>query len=664
MPSLSYRFADFTFRADEETLHRAGVPVRLRIRTAQVLRVLVENHGRVIGKEEFFDKVWRGAFVEDNNLTVAVTQIRKALGETKDCAEDCKFIETVPRKGYRFVAPVEKVFEQDAPSGIERSTVIVEEAAATTGEPFITIEESSGVGAVFGDWREPSPRAQEKPDANVFARRASHKILGFGVLALTLFSIGAWWRWSASVKPVAPLRGVAVLPFIENVAWRDKGFYAEKLTQDLTYNLGRLSDVRVTSYDAVTALDAPAFDLSKLRDHLKIDAAITGKIQYDEERTSLEIAVRDLRSGASIWEKHYSFDKQDLPATYYRIARDLAPQLGDHKPFGDTPPTANGEAYRSYLDARHSSLKRSLHDREKTIEEFTAATIKDAAFADAQAGLAMAHIHHGLHLYASQGVAASRQSFLSAGERARRALQLAPGCDEALTALAFVNHRYEHDWTSAEDSFRRAVEINPNNVWARRWYGEFLHTTGRFDEGFAEQRAALALEPNSACVLNEMAWGSYLAERLDEAASYIRSSIANDKTYAAAMYNASEIYEAKGDYAAAVAAWQEAMKLEAANRKRIADVEDSFRERGRDGFVEAKIAWFESLGTTRDYIYPTDLAKSYAAIGDKDRAIEWLRRSVATRAPDALSFRYAPAFAVLRDDARFRVLIEQANFPR
>lgn len=369
-----------------------------------------------------------------------------------------------------------------------------------------------------------------------------------------------------------------------------------------------------------------------------------------------------MRNGTKIWEKHYSMNAPDLPQSQYRIARDVAREIGQNNLPVDALATANYEAYQAYLTGRHYLGKGSSKDLEKAVENFKLATVKDASFADAHSAMAVAHILQGLDLYANKGLSASRQSFPAAGERARRALELDPHSDEALAALAFVNYRYEYDWANAEQNFKRAIELNPNNLRAHRWYGEFLHRIGRFDAGFAEQKTALALNPNSARILNEMAWGAYLAHRFDEAVSYAESARRIDKTNAAALYNAIEIYEQKGDYAKANTIWTEAMIVEEANRKWIAEVETSFQKNGYRGFAQAKTDWLENM-SEKDYVYPTDLAKGYIALGKNDEAVEWLAKGVETRVPDMLSIKYAPAFDSLKTDTRFQAILARMNFP-
>ena len=643
-----YKFTDFALDARERTLLKNGEPVKLTSRTFQVLQFLLENAGKVVAKEEFFERIWHGAFVEENNLTVAVAQVRKALGETKET----KFIETVPRQGYRFVAAVERIFDEHESAEFARD--FEENKAAYRSE----------IPARFRVEQEnPAERTAAQTGRSVFAALASRKVLAFAAFAVIVFLVSAFWRQSVAPAKTEPFRSIAVLPFAAGGDSPDERIFAEKLTAELTYNLGRITDARISAYHAVAAYDAPDIDLEKVKTDLKVDGLITGKLRRDGETFDLKVELNDVRSGGGVWEKRYSLKPAELPESQYRIARDIAQRLGRDKEIGGTFAAANFEAYQAYLAARHHLGKSSTTDYEKAIENFTLAVVKDSSFTDAHSGLAVAHILHGLNLYAERGLSAAGKSFPAARENAQRALLLNPNSDEAFAALAFVNYRHEYDWKRAEDNFRRAVEINPNNITARRWYGELLHKTGRFDDGFAAQRDALALTPNSARILNEMAWGNYLAGRFDEAVSYAEKARHIEKNNAAALYNASEIYECKADYGKAFAAWKEAMTIEAANRKWINNLEESFQKDGYRGFVRAKVQWLENL-TEKDYVYPTDLAKGYAALGENDKALEWLEKGVAARVPDILSVKYAPAFNNLRGDARFQRLLEQMNFPQ
>jgi len=625
-------------------------------RTLQVLALLLENAGTVVKKEEFFEKVWAGAFVEDNNLTVAVAQIRKALGETKNA----KFIETAPKKGYRFVAAVERIFEETKLTKSNKpSAILVSKNLEKSAYLYEAFNENSNEIAKAAKIS-PQPSGQR-----FFANLSSRKILVFAALAFVIFSIGAFWRQPIAPPKGEPLKSIAVLPLAtENAALDDEHIFAEKLTQDLTRNLGRITDTRVTAYEAVAPLDSPDADWRKIGGDLQIEGFITGKIKSNNgAATELEIKINNSASGAVIWEKRYALNAQNLVESQYRVAGDIAREIGRNKEIQNPAATVNYEAYQTYLLARHHLGKQTTRDYEKAIENFTNAVAKNAFFADAHSGLATAHVLHGQNLYAAKGLSASGESFPAAKQSAIRSLETNPDSDEALAALAFVNYRLEYDWTSAEKNFKRAVEINPNNVLAHRWYGEFLHKIGRFEEGFVAQKNALVLEPKSARILSEIAWGNYLAHRFDEAVKYVEAAYGIDKDNAAALYNASEIYEHKKDYPQAVALWKEAMINEEANRKWIANLEESFQKEGYRGFARAKTDWLENL-TEKDYVYPTDLAKGYAALGEKAKAVEWVEKAVEARVPDVLSIRYAPAFDNLRGDTRFQKSVERMNFPQ
>ncbi len=650
MLPTQYNFTEFVLDVREKTLCRRGKSLKLKSRNFQVLQFLVENAGKIVTKEEFFQKIWNGAFIEENNLTVAVAQIRKILGETKET----KFIETVPRKGYRFIADVERVFDEEKVVQTERES---DENNRASREAIPANLKISG--------ESPAVQTTAQPERSSSIAFSPRKLLPVAALALIIFSIAAFWRQSAAPSKIKTLKSIAVLPLMAENASPEQRIFAEKLTEDLTRNLARVTDLRVAAYDSLASFDSPDVDLTKIGGDLKIDGFVTGKIidkNEKSENTDLEIKISDAVSGVLVWEKRYALNRENLAESQYRVASDIARNLGKNKEVQNPAATVGYEAYQTYLLAQHHLGKRTTKDYEKAIENFTSAAAKDASFADAYSGLATAHVLHGQNLYAARGLSASAESFPSAKQSAIRALEINPNSDEALSALAFVNYRSEYDWTTAETNFKRAVQINPNNLQAHRWYGDFLHKSGRFEEGFVVQKNALALEPNSARILNEIAWGNYLAHRFDEAVKYVEAARLLDKNNPAALYNASEIYESKKDYAAAAALWKEAMILEEANRKWIANLEKSVQTDGYRGFVRAKTEWLENL-IGKDYVYPTDLAKGYAALGENDKAIAWLEKGAAARVPDMLSVRYAPAFDSLRGDARFEIIIRQMNFP-
>lgn len=219
-----------------------------------------------------------------------------------------------------------------------------------------------------------------------------------------VFLIGAIWRNAADPAEFAPLNSIAVLPFTAENNSPDNQLFAEQLTRDLTHNLGRISDARVSAYEAVEPFAVPVADLSHIETNLKIDGAVSGEIRTNGSAVEIEIKVSDLRTGMKIWGKRYSVNAPDLPETQYRIAWDIAREIGRNKSSENALATANYEAYQAYLAGRHYLGKGSLKDLEKAVENFTAAILKDSSFADAHSGLAIARIQQGLNLYASYGL--------------------------------------------------------------------------------------------------------------------------------------------------------------------------------------------------------------------------------------------------------------------
>lgn len=634
MTSNNFKFGGFSLNIRDEKLFRDDITVKLNPKTFQVLKLLIENAGEIVSKETFFKTVWQGSVVEDNNLTVAVAQIRKALKETPEN----KFVETVPKKGYRFIADVERIFEEE--------NIIEDEILPVAAEnTYINTEEKTG----------------EKN--GLFSFLKSRKVLTATVLILLIFIAGAFWRQNILSRKAEPFQSIAVMPFGADKSTPNNLVFAEKLTQELIFNLGRVTDKRVLSYESTAAYNSPEISQNKSGEDLQVDGIITGKIIGAGEENELAVTIRDLRSGETIFAKNYPLKAQDLTDSQYRLARDIAAQIGSVSERSGGKNTENLEAYQEYLEGRYDLFKTSSKDFESAIEHFTAAVLKDDNFADAHSALAVAHVKHGFALYGARGLSASRRSFPLAKTSALKTLEIKPDSDEALAALAFVSYRHEYDWQTAETNFRKALEINPNNLQARRWFGEFLHKLGRFDEGFAEQQKALALEPNSSQILSEIAWGNYLARRFDEAEDYTKKSLYIDKSNAATLYNLSEINEQKGNLKEAVELWKEAMMIESAARRWIANIEQKYQTDGRKGFARAKAEWLEDL-IEKDYVYPTDLAKCYAVLGENDKAIDWLEKGIEARVPDILSIKYAPSFDNLKNEPRYQSILTKMNFPK
>jgi DNA-binding winged helix-turn-helix (wHTH) protein/tetratricopeptide (TPR) repeat protein len=625
MPSEEFKFEDFSLDSVDEILSKKGISLQISRRSFQVLQLLVENAGNIVRKEDFFAKVWEGNAVEENNLTVAIAQVRKILGETKDN----KFIETLPLKGYRFVAEVELQADRTQASASLVSN-------KSTKENFLK---------------------------RIYAQIAMRKVLFGMVILFLVFSLAVFWQSTAKKPRLETYSSIAVLPFSIDKQSPDNEIFTEKLTQELIQNLGKITELRVSSYAAVANYTSPNIDITKFGNDLQVDAVVSGKISNKNDSAGeLTIEITDLKSGESIFTSNYSLSQKDLPESQFLIARDIAQKFGKSQTPENEIKTQNLEAYQAYLLARHHLSKRSTEDFEKAIQNFSAAIVKDESFAEGFAGLASAHIQHGLSLYANRGLSASRKSFPAAKEAANKALVLNKNSDEALAVLGFASYRQDFDWINAETNFRKAIEINPNNIQAHRWFGEFLHCLGRFDEGFAEQQKALRIEPNSAKILSEIAWGNYLARRFDEAENYAQKSYFIDKNNATTLYNLSEIHENKGNHREAVALWKDAMVIESSARKWVANLEKSFEKDGYSGFVRAKSDWMEDL-IEKDYVYPTDLAKCYAAMNEKDAAIKWLTKAVEGRVPDISSVKFIPVFDKLKDDARFQALLKQMNFP-
>lgn len=264
MFSSRYKFADFVLDSRERTLCKGGETLKLKNRTFQVLRMFVENAGKLITKKEFFESIWENSFVEENNLSVAVAEIRRVLGQTREN----RFIQTVPKKGYRFVAEVETV----------------EDLTVEDETDFAEVEQTNEQTLVADELEIGKIETLAEAKKGFFAVAASRKYMAVILAVVVVFAIGWLWRQNSlsAKKSSEPFRSIAVLPFAADSKTPSNQIFTEKLTQELIYNLGRITDTRVSSYESIAVYNSPEVNANKAGNDLQVDAVVTGQISFDE----------------------------------------------------------------------------------------------------------------------------------------------------------------------------------------------------------------------------------------------------------------------------------------------------------------------------------------------------------------------------------------------
>jgi DNA-binding winged helix-turn-helix (wHTH) protein/TolB-like protein/Flp pilus assembly protein TadD len=601
-----YAFGPFLLDIRERRLLRDAEVVPLTLKAFDLLQILVENQGHLLQKEELLRRVWPDAIVEENNLTVTISALRKALDEGPT---DRQYIETVPRRGYRFVAE----FHASAEST---------EAA----------------------------RSPQERRARVFALRA------MVLAALAAAAALAWvWKRSTPAATAVPVRSMAVLPF--RSLTNDGEYLGLGMADALITRLGRTKLLLVRSTGAVQKYTVPGLDPVAAGRDLQVDSVLEGSVQTAGDRLRTTVRLLRVSDGSTLWAGTFDerltdiFSLQDSISE--RVAGALALQLTEAQRRELTRrDTSDSEAYQLYLRGRFFWNKRSRDGFERGAAYFRQAVEKDPAYALAYSGLADSYIGMTYYHYASPQAAMPL-----AGAAALKALEIDGSLAEAHASLAHVKTNYEWDWAEAGRLFRKAIALEPEYATAHQWYGiHYLVPMGRLEEAIAETRRAQQLDPLSP-VFNAFVGATlYFARRHDEAIEECRKTVDLHPDFGVAHWYLGRAYLQKGRLQEALAELQKAVTLSGGSPLMKGTLGVGYALAGDRAAAEGTLAELEKL-RAESYASALDFADIHVALGDRERAFRWLDQAAAERAFHLIYLKVWPELDPLRPDPRFKALI-------
>lgn len=655
-----YEFGPFHLDPAEHVLLRDGEAVALRPKEFAVLLALVENHGHVLTKDEFFKGVWPGQFVEEGNLNRHISSLRRVLGESSDAPQ---YVETVPKVGYRFVANVREIVppgtdiveqefrDQSSDMVIERRTV----ARIITEE-----EEVANGGGVFEPALEPKALlASGKKEVN---RRRSLTLVAVLVLLVGLtFALAYAWssRKSQETKTVATVRSLAVLPFKPIGAGEEDEYLGLGMADALITKLSNIRKINIRPTSAVRKYDAPDQDPVAAGRELRVEAVVEGGVQRVGDRIRVTVQLVSVRDGTPLWAEKFDERFTDIFAVQDRISEQVARSLplslsSAEKEMLSKRYTANSEAYQLYLKGRYFSDKRTEEGLKRGLEHFQQAIDLDPNYALAYAGLADSYI-----LLSMYGALPPKESLPRAKAMATKALEIDEKLAEAHISLAFARMTNDRDWSGAEVEFKRAIELNPNHATAHHWYAEYLASVKRHDEAIAEIERAQELDPVSLIVHTEVGRHFYYARQYDRAIEQLRKAVEMDPNFARAHQYLGRTYVKKGMYEEAVAECQKAWQLDNTPRT-LGFLGYAYAVSGKRGAAQKVIEELKGESKRR-YVSPYWIAVVYAGLGDTDGALEWLERLYEERSGFLIFLKVEPIFDSLRSDPRFADLLRRAG---
>ncbi len=630
-----YEFGRFRLNPGDRLLLRDQEIVQLTPKVFDILLALVESSGQVISKDGLMKKVWPDSFVEEGNLTQNISLLRKALGEGHNGHQ---YIETVARRGYRFVAPVRESWDEGIDSVRDKTlngdAVIAEPARAALHQSDAAEVTNAGVVEYV------TTGARRHRQA-VFA-----SLLGLAIAAAgIIYFIGDGKSVDGSSSVI---ESIAVLPFVNEASDTDAEYFSGQITQSLINSLSQLPKLRVVPRSVVLNYKGLETDPRKIARELNVRAVLTGRVHRRGDTLGIQVDLIDASNVSQMWGKHYDRRVSDLLLVQEDISRDIFENLRLKLSVEEQKQL---EAFGLYLKGRNSWSKRTEEGLLQGIEYFRQAIEVDQRYAPAYAGLADCY-----NMLVVYGISQPREAFPKAKEAATKALSIDGTLAEARTSLAFIEHRWDWDREGAERDFQLAIKYKPTYAPAHQWYSSYLVAMGRFDEAIAEAKRAEELEPLSFISNSHVGWILYLGGQNDAAIAHCKRLLDVDPNFFPARRYLGLAYEQKGMYNEAIDQFQQGVKL-SGNPLMVSLLGHAYAVSGRK--VEARRILAELDQQKQRYVSPYTIATIYAGLGEKDQAFKWLEKAVEDRDIWLMNLKVDPVLKSLRAEPRFARLMQR-----
>ena len=613
------KFGVFELDVQDAELRKSGVKVKLQEQPLKILQTLLEKHGEIVTREELRGRIWpANTFVEfDQGLYNAMARLRDALG---DASENPRFIQTVARRGYKFIAPVTL-------TGGESSSEVNPKTDSST---WLWVHRwTSGVlaGLLGG---------------------ALFLVVVFG------FDVAGARGWLRTRTP--PIRSLAVLPLQNLSNDPQQDYFADGMTDELITELAQVSNLRVISRTSTMSYKGTKKTLPQIGRELNADAVVEGTVERFGSRMRIRVQLVQAESDRHLWARSYDRDLQDALLLQSQAAGDIVHEIQASLTPAQQQQLASArkvdpEAHEDYLKGLYFSNKRAVPDFNRSIEYYQQAIAKDRNYAPAYAGLAESYI--GLYVYH----VSPENSRANATQAALRSAELDPNLAEAHLEVATVREFFDWDWPEAEREYRRATELNPNSAFAHLAYALFLSFQGRVEEGLSEAQRSQDLDPVSPFIRTAYCLDLNVARRYDQAIQKCREALELDPNFVRAHGNLQVAYEAKGLYEAAIEQYEKAAALRGESPAEIADVRRAFSQSGITGARRKRLQQRLSGGEADPY----GVAKAYAGLKETDLAFKWLDKACEQRSAFVEGIKVEPMFDDMRSDARYKDLLRRLH---
>jgi TolB-like protein/predicted Ser/Thr protein kinase len=491
---------------------------------------------------------------------------------------------------------------------------------------------------------------------------AAGTLVVVAALLLALNVAGLRDRLARRAARTPKIESIAVLP-LENLSGDpEQDYFADGMTEALIAELGQIGSLRVISRTSAMRYKKTDKPLPQIAKELNVDAVIEGSVLRAGDKVRITAQLIGAVPERHLWARSYERDLRDVLSLQSEVARAIADEIKanvtpDVQARLASARPVNPEAYRLYLLGRFHWNKRTEGGFKSAIDEFQRALEIDPGYALAYAGLADSYVQ-----LSDWGFMAPKEAYPRGKAAARKAVEIDPSRAEAHTSLAVAYHYYDWDWAACEKEFQRAIELNPNYAWAHHWYGEYLSSMGRHQEGIAEAVKALELDPLSPIIGVSAAGDFYFARRYDEAIRQMQSVLQVFPEFPAAYGRLGACYETKGLYEEALTAYEKAELLGGASSQEVAAMRRAYAKGGMRGYYLWDLGRMKE-GSKNRYMPPSRFATVYGKLGERNQAMAWLEKAYEDRDPHLRRLQIDPDFDPLRSDPRFQDLLRRMNFP-
>ncbi|MGH9451261.1 MAG: winged helix-turn-helix domain-containing protein [Terriglobia bacterium] len=692
-----YTFGSFRLDPVKRILARGAETIALTSRAFDTLLVLLQNSGQTLEKDALLEKVWPGAAVEDNNLTQCISSLRKLLGEGRN---DHRFIVTIPGRGYRFVADVEKrrldaagiTFGRRAgDAGVggptnpvpaspqirsqnPESETQISAGAGAPHEPPAGPPESRAVAIERSAFPTPNPTVQTPSFIiqHSASRIRNSKALWLAAAVFAVAVIALVWlvenaaerrapqaSGDAKAMPAGSRAMLAVLPFENLTGSPSQDYFSEGVTEEVITQLGRTDPkhLGVIARTSVMRYEHSEESVRQIAGELGVTYVIEGSVRRSGEQVRISAQLIRASDQTHLWAQSYQRPARSAFAVQEEVARSIQTAILHRLDSRAPAPAlrkysqpANREAYEAYLKGLYFFNRRDAPDLRKGVANFQQAVRNDPDYALAYAGLANCYTLLGL-----DGMD-PRAAGSKAHEAALKAVALDSSLAEGHTALAAIMALYQWDWPGAAREFDAALSANPNYALAHQWHAVlYLVPQKRFPDAIAEMKTARELDPLSLIVNTDLGWTYFIAGKYDDALREYKKALDMDPHFVPAHFRLAQYYLDRKQYAESAREMKEDL-IDAGHPRVAASIERNYQLGGYSRVISSSIQ--KKLETMKS-AHPgpaLDLAQLYSLDGRSGEAIQTLAAAYRRRDPGLIYLSVDPVFTNLRSDARFQTL--------